>query len=152
MLPLMFLAATLCITIGAWAAHLLLRQRSTAELRRLAVQWKAHYAPTDRFDILPHVLEKFPIPGAAGMVVLDVLYAQDHDRYRYLFTVEFTQGVILEKRRLRRVGLLSEARESRGGEGWSVLQLAPEALPWLQQYEALHSQLAGPAPDLTSPR
>jgi hypothetical protein len=149
MTPLAFLAATLGITIGAWVTHGFLRRRSTTELRDLAHRYQAHYAATDRFGILPHVLERFPIPGAANLAVFDVLYGQDHDRYRYIFTIEFTLGVILQKRRLRRAGLLSETRESRGGEGWSNLTLAPEEFSLLKQYEALHLQSI--APRITTP-
>jgi hypothetical protein len=148
MQPTTFLAATLCITLGAWAIHKFLRHRSTGELRRLAVQWQAHYAPSDCFDILPHVLEHLPVPGAANVVVFDVLYSQDHDRYQYVFTVEYTQGVIQQKYRRRRVGMLREARESRGGEGWLQLELAPAELPLLRQYEHFYLPQA-PAANLT---
>lgn len=142
MLPLTFLAAVLGLTLAAFIAHLLLRRRSARRLRRAALEWQMHYAEVDRFQITPRVVERFPVPGASDFAVFDLLYRQEKDAYRYLFTVEFTLGVVRAKRRVRRVALLSEPRDARAGEGWSPLTLAPEGLPVVEQYRALREMAA----------
>lgn len=137
MLPLTFLATVLGLTLAAFVVHLSLRRRSTGRLRRAAAQWQMHYAEADRFQITPRVVERFPVPGASDFAVFDLIYRQEKDAYRYLFTVEFTVGVVRVKRRVRRVALLSEPRDSRAGEAWSELTLAPEGLPVVEQYQSL---------------
>lgn len=137
MLPLTFLAAVLGLTLAAFLGHLLLRRRAARRLRCAAAEWQMHYADGDRFQITPRVVERFPVPGASDFAVFDLLYRQENDAYRYLFTVEFTVGVVRAKRRVRRVALLSEPRDARAGEGWSELTLAPDGLPVVEQYRAL---------------
>src|SRR5947209_15588011 len=103
MLPLTFLAAMLMATLAAFVRHLLVRRRVARRLSRLAGQWGMHYAADDRFRLTPRVAERFSVPGASDFVVLDLIYAQERERYRYLFTVEYTAGVLRAKRRERRV-------------------------------------------------
>src|SRR5438067_9373386 len=102
MLPLTFLAAMLALTLVAYFGHALLRHRTASALRRLAVERRVHYSATDRFQITPRVVVGFPIPGASDLRVLDLLYHAEGDRYHYVFTIEYTLGVVRTKRRLRR--------------------------------------------------
>lgn len=143
MQPATFLTAVLALTLAAFVTHLLVRRRSTGRLRQAAIQWRMHYSETDRFQLTPRVAERFPVAGASDFAVFDLLYRQDKENYRYLFTVEFTLGVVRAKQRSRRVALLSEPRESRSAENWSELTLAPENLPLIEQYEMLRGSLEG---------
>jgi hypothetical protein len=64
---------------------------------------------------------------------MDLIYGSDRDRYRYVFSVEFTLGVIGPKRRVVRVASLSEPRE-RGGTGNVSPSLAPADGSLVEQY------------------
>jgi hypothetical protein len=141
MAPLTFLTAMLGLTLATFVGHVLSRRRATRRLRLAAIEWRMHYAEEDRFQITPRVAERFPVPGASDFAIFDLLYRQDKENYRYLFTVEYTQGVVRAKRRVRRVGLLSEPRDSYGAEAWSALTLAREDLPVIEQYRSLRGVL-----------
>ena len=141
MLPLTFLTVVLSLTLAAFTAHLLSRRRLTLRLRQAAVEWRMHYAEADRFQITPRVVERFPVPGAADFAVFDLVYRQDKENYRYLFTVEYTQGVVRTKERIRRVAMISEPRDAPADEPWSPLTIAPADLPVLEQYRGLRAML-----------
>jgi hypothetical protein len=102
----------------------------------------------------------FPTPGAADVVVRDVLYGQAGDGsaggLRYLFTVEYTTGVLRTKRRRSAVGTAVEAARSVEGRGTGTggsapldVALAPAELPAVAQYEWLLRRHAGGARDAT---
>jgi hypothetical protein len=114
------------------AAH---RYRARA-LRRLAAQWRMNYQPGDQLRLTPKVLPHLPIPGAANVHVMDLIYGSDRDRYRYIFSVEYTLGLVGPKRRVVRVASLSEPRE-RGGTGSINFVLAPEEGTLVDQYQYL---------------
>ena len=129
------------VAVAVWidvAAH----RRRTRTLRALASKWRMNYHPADQLRVTPKVLPHFPIPGAANVLVTDLIYGSDRDRYRYVFRVEFTVGLVGPKRRVVRVASLSEPRE-RGGAGAVFLNLAPAEGTLLDQYR----YLAPPARD-----
>jgi hypothetical protein len=137
MLPLTFYASVLALTLVAFVAHLYTRRRAARRFRQAAVEWRMHYSETDRFQLTARVAERFPVPGASDFAVYDLLYRQEDERRRYLFTVEYTRGVVRAKQRIRCVGLLSELRDSKEVGGWSTLTLATEKLPLIEQYQSL---------------
>jgi hypothetical protein len=141
----MFLAAVLTLTLAAYIIDLLLRHRAARRLARLAEERRVRYCGEDRFQITPRVVADFPIPGASDVRVLDLLYYAEGQRYRYIFTVEYTLGVVRTKRRLRRCASLGEPRDRASGDGWSPLVLAPDDRPLLEQYRYLCPPIAAVA-------
>src|ERR1700704_3397331 len=125
MLPLSFLAIMVCGTLFAFAADLVRRRRTSAVLRKLAAEWHMHYAPNDRFQITPRVVDRFPVPGASDLQVTELIYLPEPEQYRYLFSVEYTEGVVRTKKRVRRVGTFCEPRDRACPTGWASLFLAP---------------------------
>jgi len=144
-----------CLTVTAIgvgldvAAH---RRRARA-LRALASLWRMNYHPADQLRIAGKVLSRLPVPGAANVRVMDLIYGSDRDRYRYVFSLEYTIGVIGPKRRIVRVATFSEPR-GRGEQpaGHSALvTLAPAKGSLVDQYRYFAPPEA-PHPDAaTSP-
>jgi len=160
--PLTFLGMMLALTAGMAVASLLARARRAAQLSRLAQSWGMRYVGRDRFDLAPKISERFPVPGAADLAVVDLIYGLESGRHRYVFTVQYTQGVVRTKSRLQRVATFSEPRDADGAEGMdgsvspSPLHMAPAELPLMQQYAHLRQMLSGaptkPEDELASPR
>src|SRR4051812_49690103 len=81
---------------------------------------------------------QFPTPGAADVVVRDVVYGEEAGGIlRYLFTIEYTVGVVRTKRRRAAVGMVVETSGSSVARSDSDLALAPAELPTVEQYEWL---------------
>lgn len=137
MIPLTFLTGVLLVTLGTFLGHLYLRSNASEALRRLAAQRGMHFVGNDLFQITPRVVERFPIPGASDLRVLDVVYLREGDRYRYVFTIEYTLGVVRTKHRLSRAATFCEPRDRAHPEDWSTLILAPPDLSLLDQYAHL---------------
>jgi hypothetical protein len=150
MLPLSFLAIMLSATLLAFTADYLRRRRISASLRKLAAEWHMHYAPNDRFQITPRVVDRFPVPGASDLQVTDLIYLPEPELYRYLFSVEYTEGVVRTKKRVRRVGTFCEPRDRACPVGWTSLILAPADLSLVDQYRHLAPKcaVAVPAPEV----
>jgi hypothetical protein len=137
MIPLAFLAAVLAVTFGAFVGHRVWRHGISEQFRRLAAEHHMHYAPRDLFQITPRVIEGFAVPGASDLRVMDVVYQREPDRYRYLFTIEYTQGVVRTQRRIRRAATFCEPRDQACPVPWSTLELAPAELCLADQYAHL---------------
>src|SRR5688572_4386204 len=136
MTPGLLLLTCVLFTVAAAAADVAVHRRRSRGLRVLASQWGMNYHPADQLRLTPKVLPRLPVPGAANVRVMDLIYGSDRDRYRYVFSVEFTLGLVGPKRRVVRVASLSEPRE-RGATGPVSLTLAPEKGKLLDQYRAL---------------
>jgi hypothetical protein len=149
MTPGLLLLACVLVTALAVALDVAAHRRRSRALRALAAQWRMNYHPADQLRLTPKVLPRLPIPGAANVRVMDLIYGSDRDRYRYVFSLEYTVGVIAPKRRIVRVASLSEPRD-RAGTGTVLLTLAPEEGKLLDQYRALAP--ANPAQVETKPR
>lgn len=128
----------LCLSLMAVAIFLdvAAHRRRRRLLRALATRWRMNYQPADALRVTPEVMPLFPVPGAANVRVMDLIYGLDGDRYRYVFSVEFTIGLVGPKRRVVRVASLSEPRE-RGGAGTVFLDLAPAQGTLIEQYHYL---------------
>lgn len=137
MTPGGILSLALCLTAGATIFDRVRRRRRRIALRRLASQWRMNYSPFDPLRLTARVAHHFPIPGAANLKVSDVIYRLEGDRYRYIFTAEFTVGVMRTKRRVVRAATFCEPRNFRHGQPMGPLSLAPADLPLVEQYEQL---------------
>src|SRR4051794_41742445 len=139
MSPWQVLWLTLSVTLFAYAAELVRRRGYRRARRRLAAEWRMTFSQRDTLRLTPKVASHFPIPGAANLRVVNVIYGSDADRYRYVFTAEYTVGVVNAKRRQVRVGSFAEPRDrTRGGAGVrETVVLAPVDLSLLEQYRRL---------------
>jgi hypothetical protein len=140
MTPLYFLALALLLTATALTVDYLLRRRVRRQLQQLAAELKMAYSHSDRFGLADRVAEHFPIPGAAALRVIDLLYSSDAQSYRYLFSAEYTSGVIRSKRRMLRAVMLREPKGRSDPTVWSNMRLAPENLSLIEQYRHLAAQ------------
>src|SRR5687768_11801393 len=146
MTPGLLLLTCVLFTVAAAAADVAVHRRRSRGLRALASNWGMNYHPADQLRLTPKVLPRLPVPGAANVRVMDLIYGSDRDRYRYVFSVEFTLGLVGPRRRVVRVASLSEPRE-RGAAGPVSLNLAPAHGTLIEQYRYLTPPGAGaPAP------
>ena len=140
MSPASFLALTIGITAAAMAAQMLVRQRRRRALRELARAWDMHYSPGDRFRLAARVAERFPVPGAADVRVNDLIYGNENDLYRYIFSAEYTEGVIRSKKRVRRVMTFTEPKGRSDATRWSSFVLGDKEKPIVEQYRELREK------------
>jgi len=134
--PSVFFISLLCVTAVVWTLHRVMRHAHKKQLRALASQWGMQYAQADLFNLAARVAGQFPIPGVADLLVRDMIYATQGDRHRYVFTAEYTLGVIDRQRREERAVTFCDPRDS-GGQCATPLILAPEELPLIEQYRQL---------------
>ncbi len=137
MTPGGLVSLALCITAAAVLIDRAIRRRRRAALRRLAGEWRMNYSPFDPLHLTPRVAQHFPIVGAANLKVSDVIYGIEGDRYRYIFTAEFTVGIVTTKRRLVRAATFFEPRDPARAHAPDSLRLAPMELPLVEQYQSL---------------
>ena len=138
--PSAVLWGVVAATLLAYAAERSRRRRSRGALRKLAVEWRMNYGPADTLRLTSKVARHFPVPGEANLRVVDVIYGadpSDPDRYRYVFTAEYTEGVVEAKHRLVRVGTFSEPRDREHGGPPRQVALAPAGLSLIEQYRHL---------------
>jgi hypothetical protein len=145
MTPYHFLLLVLGATAAAVAAHLVQRRRRRRALQELARSWQMHYSSRDLFQLAAQVASRLPEFGAADVTVLDVIYGNEADSHRYIFSAEYTLGVVQAKHRVVRVGGLRERKGSHGASGCSGLELADPSVPLLEQYRILHDRPIEPA-------
>ncbi|HEV8290735.1 MAG TPA: hypothetical protein VGP94_02375 [Tepidisphaeraceae bacterium] len=134
--PAAFFISLLCVMALVWILHRLTRHTHKKHLRALASQWGMQYAQRDLFNLAARVAAEFPIVGVADLVIRDMIYATQGDRHRYVFTAEYTTGVISGQRRETRAVTFCDPRDS-GGQCATPLILAPEELPLIEQYRQL---------------
>ena len=134
--PAVFFLSLLCVTAFVWVLHRAMRHAHKQQLRALASQWGMQYAQADLFKISSRVAAGFPIVGVADLIVRDMIYATQGDRHRYIFTAEYTLGVVDRHRREARAVTFCDPREA-GGQCATPIILAPEELPLLDQYKQL---------------
>ena len=135
--PGAFLLGLVALTVVAMMVDVLAHRRRSRRLRALATQWRMNYHASDQLRITPKVMAKLPIPGAANVRVLDLIYGSDATGYRYIFSVEYTVGLTGPKRRVVRVASLTEPR--RAGVtlvDQLTLTLAPRGGSLLEHYRS----------------
>ena len=135
MSPLGLLGLAVGLAVAAAIGQRVSHRRRRKAMRALAATWNMNYAQTDSLGLTARIASSFPIPGAADLVIKDLIYSADRSSYRYIFTAHFTVGVVHRKRRLARVASFTEPRE--GKESEVDLALAPEELTLVEQYQRL---------------
>jgi len=143
MTPLEFLTLMIAITAAAAAVEVVRRYRVTSALRKLAAQRGMHFSAIDRFRLAPRIAQRIPVPGAAAVRVLDLLYGVEQQNYRYVFATEYTTGVLRSKTGVRRVATFAEPRDPGAKRDIGELVFAPEGLPLVEQYKHLLQQVRG---------
>jgi hypothetical protein len=137
MSPAVFLLGLVALTAVAVGLDVIVHRRRSCRLRALAAQWRMNYHASDQLRITPKVIAKLPIPGAANVRVLDLIYGSDAAGYRYIFSVEYTVGLIGPKRRVVRVAALSEPRSvGEASADQLTMTLAPRGHRLLEQYRS----------------
>jgi hypothetical protein len=135
MSPLVLLALLVATTLVAVLVDRGRRRAVAKALRRLAVTHKMHYSPGDPLRVTPRVAAAVPVPGAAAVRVIDLMYRTDAAGHHYVFTAEYTVGVVTTKRRVRRAAAFDEPRGATGAA--TGVRLAAEDLALIEQYESL---------------
>ncbi len=134
--PLVLLLLLVAATVAAVAVDRGRRRSAAAAYRRLAVSHEMHYSPGDPLRLTPRVAAALPVPGAAAVRVIDLLYRTDAAGHHYVFTAEYTVGVVNLKIRVRRAAAFSERRGVTAATP-TVVRLAPESGSLIEQYESL---------------
>jgi hypothetical protein len=142
--PVLLLLLLGVLTFVAYYASVWIRQVRSNRLAALAATWEMNFTPIDRFQLTGHVAARFPTPGAADIVVRDLVYGPHTvaGSLRYLFTVEYTLGILRTKRRWISAGTLVEQTGGGGDKRFSTVSLAPTNLPLIEQYEWLRAHQA----------
>jgi hypothetical protein len=133
--PFDLLILLIAVTIGAVLIDRWRHGRERGAYRRLAAEYRMHYSPGDPLRLTPRVAAQLPVPGAAGVRVIDLLYRTDDENHYYIFTAEYTLGVVGPKHRIRRGAALIESKTL--GEMTKPVRLAPVELPLIEQYRNL---------------
>jgi hypothetical protein len=136
MSPAGLVSLTSGLTCGAAIAQRIIQRRRHRKLRALASQWRMNFNAGDQLRLASRVSHYFPIPGAANVTVGDVIYGIDGEFYRYVFTAEYTLGILRTKRRHVRVACFAEFRDRTSPRPPEPVRLAAEQLPLLEQYRS----------------
>ena len=140
MTPLQFLTLILTVTVYAAVVSNIAAAVRHRRLSRLARGWRMHYTRHDRLLLADRLAACFPIPGVADVWVVDLFFQTEAGLHEYILTVEYTIGLVHNKRRVRRAAACAE--QVHGNDAILNLRLAPEHLPMKRQYEALYSERA----------
>jgi hypothetical protein len=132
MSPILLLWLLAAVSVAAAAVSALRHKGYSAKLAALAATWGMRFTAEDRFQLAPRVAIGFPTAGAADVLLRDLIYQQEDAGFRYLFTVEYTLGVLRTKRRRTGAGMVVETGVA--GEAFSAVTLAPADLPLGEQY------------------
>ena len=135
--PALCLAVLVALSGMATLLEAMARHRRARFLRELASQWHMTYSAHDRLRVGARIARRLSIPGAADVSVADVIYGTRGGNYVYVFTAEYTTGVVWGKQRHQRVACFAESRGRQSPDAPGRLALAPEGLDLLEQYRAL---------------
>jgi hypothetical protein len=136
MSPAGLVSLTSGLTCGAVIAQRIIELRRRRKLSALASQWRMNFNAGDQLRLASRVAQRFPIPGAANVSVRDVVYGIDGEFYRYVFTAEYTLGILQTKRRHVRVACFAEPRHRDTPRPPETVLLAAARLPLLEQYQS----------------
>ena len=140
--PLLLLALLLALTLMAWAGHALIEQRRIRALRELAGRWQMRFVREDLFQLGRRLGGQVPVPGAADVRVLDVIYGAEGSAHRYVFTLEYTLGAVGRHRREARAATFQDSSDPAADHAQDI-KLADAGLPLVKQYESLHDGNTG---------
>lgn len=128
-------AAIVCVLL-VWLADRTGTRARSRRLRRIAHAMHARYSAADRFNLAPRIVDSLPEPGAADVLVRDLMYRAGQSGHDYVFTVVYTVGAITGAKRRRRVALAHEP-EGRSQQRVEVTRLADPGHSLQDQYTAL---------------
>ena len=74
MSPLSFLIFLVALTLAARLINNMARRKRGRIVRRLAAEWRMNYTPGDSLQVTPRIVRYFPIPGAANLLIRDLIY------------------------------------------------------------------------------
>jgi hypothetical protein len=83
-----------------------------------------------------------PATGAADVFVADVVYGIEGEHHRYLFSVEYTLGLVHAKHRIVRAASFREPKDRADPQRGSPLELVEQPMPLVEQYRTLHARHA----------
>src|ERR1700677_182816 len=133
MSPLLLLLALILLTVTCVAIDAYRRGKTHCALRALAKERRMHFNQHDQLRLTSRVATHLPIPGAAYVRVIDLIYGKESGQHRYVFTAEFTAGVVRSKKRIRRAATFTEPRERSNAVQSCDIQLGPGDLPLTEQ-------------------
>ncbi|HLL88370.1 MAG TPA: hypothetical protein VK324_03620, partial [Tepidisphaeraceae bacterium] len=84
MSPLLFLYASIALTLLAWSHAGVRRRRERRRLGALAASLGMTYCPGDPLRVADRVAGRIPFPGAAGVRVSDLFYGTAGGTRRYV--------------------------------------------------------------------
>jgi hypothetical protein len=131
----LILILTVLATVAGHSALRSYLQRK--HLRNLARKWNMHFAPGDRLRLAQRTVRHFPVPGAASIRVRNLIFRTEESRHQYLFTIDYTVGIIRGKVGRSSVAGFEEpvTRGSRSNQAPPVLFLAPKNLSFPAAYQ-----------------
>jgi hypothetical protein len=135
--PGLCLAIVAGLTAIAAAVEAIGRHRLRRALSALAGQWRMTYTPRDHLRLTSRIAARLPIPGAADVRVTDLIYGSRGNRFLYIFTAQYTVGVVRGKQRHLRVASYAEPRDRQSTEQPGPIVLAPEGKDLVEQYRSL---------------
>lgn len=131
-----------CVLL-VWLADRLGTRTRSNRLRKLAHAQRARYSATDRFNLAPRIADSLPEPGAADVLVRDLMYRGGESGHDYVFTVVYTVGTITGAKRRRRVALAHEP-EGRSRHRVQITRVAETDQPLSEQYQSLLDTVTPP--------
>jgi hypothetical protein len=145
--PQLYLILVLAVFAGVIGHGAVRGYLCRGRLRALARQWNMHFAPGDRLRLSQRAAMNFPIPGAANIRVRDLFFRTEESRHQYLFTVDYTVGVIRGKvGRSCVAGFqepVSRGSKTQAAVGPMELIVAPYDMPLVEAYQMVLGQLGG---------
>lgn len=128
------LVATL--VLSAWVLDRWAARRTAKRLTRFASTRGVRYSQVDRFNLASRVRACLPHPGAADVIVTNVMYRTDDDRHAYVFTATYLTGTTSGQTRHRVIAAVTEPR-GRSCDCFGDLQLADASASVESQYAVL---------------
>jgi hypothetical protein len=131
---LILILMVLATVVGHSALRSYLQRK---HLRNLARKWNMHFAAGDRLRLAQRAARHFPVPGAASIRVRNLIFRTEESRHQYLFTIDYTVGIIRGKVGRSSVAGFEEpvTRGIRSNQAPPTLFLAPRNLSFPAAYQ-----------------
>lgn len=122
--------------LSLWVADRWVGRRRAGRFARFAAERHVRYSRIDRFNLAPRVRACLPHPGAAEVIVSDVMYRTDQDTHAYVFTATYLTGTITGHTRHRVIASVTEPR-GRSCDCFATLRTGDASLDPQFQYQTL---------------
>ena len=122
--------------LSVWVADRWIARRRGRRLARFAADRHVRYSGVDRFNLGLRIQPCLPHPGAAEVVVSDVMYRTDQDNHAYVFTATYVTGTTSGHARHRIIAAVSEPR-GRSCDCFGSVRAADASLDVEAQYRSL---------------